>query len=199
MNRALLGVSVWLLCGIATGQENAPVQITPTRPVEVSKKAEEPKSIKVMRDTEIKLRMAQSLSSKHAVIGERVELAVAEDLAVDGWVVVPKGTRVLGTVKVGKKQEKWDNSHDLLVEIDYIAFSGKHIKLGGRRAGSGKINKGAVVASTAALGLSGLLLAMDARTAQIPEGTMVDAWVDEDIELPPLGAARAEGASQQIR
>jgi hypothetical protein len=134
--------------------------------------------------------MAQSLSSKSAVLGERVELVVAEDLAVDGFVVVPQGTRVLGTVKIGKKRERAENAHNLLIEIDYIAMSGKHIKLGGRRADSGKINKGAVVASTAALGLGGLLLAMDARTAKIVEGTVVDAWVDEDIELPPLWEAK---------
>lgn len=185
-----LGVSL-------SAQETAPVQITPAKPIEASKMAEPPKMVKVARDTEVKLRMAQSLSSKHAVIGERVELTVAEELAVDGWVVVPKGTRVLGTVKVGKKRERVDNSHDLLVEIDYIAMSGKHVKLGGRQAGQGKVNKGAAVASTAALGLSGLLLAMDARTAQIPEGTIVKAWVDEDVELPPLWEARVEPATKK--
>ncbi len=180
-----LGVSL-------SAQETAPVQITPAKPIEASNVAEPPNMVKVARDTEIKLRMAQSLSSKHAVIGERVELTVAEDLAVDGWVVVPKGTRVLGTVKVGKKRERADNSHDLLVEIDYIAMSGKHVKLGGRQAGQGKVNKGAAVASTALLGLSGLQLAMESRTAQIPEGTVVNAWVAEDVELPPLWQAKAE-------
>ncbi len=175
-------------CGICVAQETPPVQITPAQPI--TSQAEAPKTLKLVRDTEIKLRMAQSLSSKSAVMGERVELAVVNDVVVDGLVVVPKDTRVLGTVKVGKKREKIENSHDLLIEIDYIAMSGKHIKLAGKHANSGKVNKGAAVASTAALGLSGLMLAMDARTAKIAEGTTVDAWVDEDVELPPLWAAR---------
>ena len=180
--------AVIFACGICFAQEAPQVQIAPAQPIQST--ADVPKTLKLQRDTEIKLRMAQSLSSKSAVIGERVELAVADDVVVDGLVVVPKDTRVLGTVKIGKKREKVENSHDLLIEIDYIAMSGKHIKLGGRQASSGKVNKGAAVASTAVLGLSGLMLAMDARTAKIAEGTIVDAWVDEDVELPPLWALK---------
>ena len=53
--------------------------------------------------TEVKLRFAQSLSSKHATVGEKVELRVEEDVKVDRTVVVPAGARVLGIVVQGRR------------------------------------------------------------------------------------------------
>ncbi len=148
-----------------------------------------PSQVRVPGGTEITLRMAQSLDSKHAVMGERVELAVAEDVAVDGWVVVPKDTRVLGTVVTGKKKEKAGNAHDVALEIDYVAMGDRHVLLAGDRSARGRTGKDTMVASTVLFGLSGYLLARNARTATIPEGTILTGWVAEDIDLPPIRPA----------
>jgi hypothetical protein len=196
MKSVIAGVSgVLLFCGLSVAQDRPAAQPAPAQAIEAARGQEKPASIRVSRDTEVELRMAQSLSSKHAVIGERVELTVAEDLVANGWVVVPKGTRVLGTVKVGKKKEKPGNSHELVLEIDYIAMGDRHIKLGGREAANGKVNKGTVAASTVAFGVVGLLVSLNARTATIPEGSILPAWVDEDIDLPPLREAKRDEAA----
>ncbi len=47
------------------------------------------------KDTEIRLVMAETLTSKHAYKGERVELKVAEDVMVGNALAVPRNTRVL--------------------------------------------------------------------------------------------------------
>jgi hypothetical protein len=195
MRIVVAGVSGLLLfAGLCPAQDRTQAQGSPAGVVEASQDAVPPPSIRLAAGTEITLKMAQSLSSKHAVIGERVELTVAEDIVVNDWVVVPKGTRVLGTVKVGKKKEKAGNSHDLVLEIDYIAMGERHVTLGGREAANGKVNKGTVAASTVAFGVVGLLVSLNARTATIPEGTILAAFVDEDIDLPPLGRAKREEA-----
>lgn len=196
MKSIITGVSgVVLFCGLIVAQDRPAAQPAPARAVQASESQERPASIRLARGTEVQLRMAQSLSSKHAVVGERVELTVAEDLVANGWVVVPKGTRVLGTVKVGKEKEKPGNSHELVLEIDYIAMGDRHVKLGGREATKGKVNKGTVAASTVAFGVVGLLVSLNARTATIPEGTILPALVDEDIDLPPLREAKRDEAA----
>jgi hypothetical protein len=183
-------LAIVVCCGTCFAQEPPPVPLP--RAAEAPQDAVKPALVRVARDRPVRLRLAQSLSSKHAVIGERVEMTVADDLVVDGWVVVPKGTRVLGTVTVGKKKEKAGNSHDLALEIDYIAMGERHVKLGGRESAKGRTSVDAAVMSMVFLGMSGYLMVRNARTAAIPEGALLVAWVDEDIDLPALRPAVAQ-------
>ena len=131
--------------------------------------------------TEVKLMFAQSLSSKHATVGEKIELRVEEDVRVDHTVVVPAGARVLGTVVQGKKNEKYGNSKNLAVSVDYIVVKGKRIKLTGEHQQKAKTNIGSAAAATVGLGLSGLMIYMSQREAWIREGTSAKAYVAEDV------------------
>jgi hypothetical protein len=131
--------------------------------------------------TAVTLTFAQSLSSKHATMGEKVELRVEENVKVDHIVVVPAGARVLGTVVQGKKNEKYGNSKDLAVSVDYIVVKGKRIKLTGEHQQKAKTNIGSATAATIGLGLSGLMIYMSQREAWIREGTSAKAYVAEDV------------------
>jgi hypothetical protein len=102
--------------------------------------------------------------------------------------LVPKGTRVLGTVKFGKREEgAKDNPHRVVIQIDYIRMGERRVQLNGMHSDKGKVSKGDLVAGALLLGLSGVFLAMDSATAEIKEGTEVNALVAEDVELPSLG------------
>ena len=142
------------------------------------------------KDTPIKLKMAQTLTSKHAYVGERVELVVADDIVMEDLLLVPRGTRVLGTVNFGKQKEgAKNNPHRVVIQIDYIRHGERRILLSGMHSEKGKVDKGNVAAGAVLLGLSGVFLAMDSVTAEIKEGTEVNALVAEDVELPSLGPA----------
>lgn len=146
--------------------------------------------VPLAKGTEIKLKMAQTLTSKHTYIGERVELKVAEDVVVGGALLVPRNTRVLGTVHVGKAKEgDRKNPHQVVIQIDYIRLGDRRIPLSGMHSNKGKVDKSTVIASSIFFGLTGALIAMDSRTGQIPEGTEVTATVAEDSALPSLGPA----------
>lgn len=145
--------------------------------------------VRLRKGTPILLKMAQSLNSKHAYIGERVEMQVAEDVVIDWTLVIPRGTRVLGTVIVGKKDEgSKKNPHQVALRVDYIRLGDRRIALSGGHADKGKVSKGTVVTSTVLLGVTGLMVALNARTGKIAEGTEVQAFVAEDVELPALRA-----------
>jgi hypothetical protein len=136
--------------------------------------------------TEVKLALAQRVTGKAAVVGEPIELVLAEDLRVGDAVVARKGTRVLGTIIEGRKSEKENRQpRSLRIRVDFIKARDARIMLRGEKAGVGKRNKKAMAAGAAAFGLSGLLLTMG-KKYQIPVGTPVTAYVDEDITLTPL-------------
>jgi len=131
--------------------------------------------------TEVKLTFAQSLSSKHAAVGERVELRVAENIQADGTVVVQAGARVLGTVVQGKKNEKYGNSKNLAVRVDYIVVRERRVRLTGERQEKAKTNIGSATAATVGLGLSGLMIYMNQREAWIREGAPAAGYIAEDV------------------
>jgi hypothetical protein len=142
------------------------------------------------RGTEINLQIAQTLTSKHAYLGQRVELKVADDISVGGALLVPKNTRVLGTVTIGKAKEgARNNPHQVALQIDYIRLGDKHIALTGEHSNKAKVDVGNAVATTALFGLTGLSIMLENRTGEIKEGTVIKAFVAEDVLLPDLRTA----------
>ncbi len=136
--------------------------------------------------TEVALRFAQKLSAKSAFVGEPVELVLAQDLKVGDVIVVKQGARVLGTVVGGKESEKKKNeARQLAMRVDFLRAGNTKIKLRGEESAEGKRNKNAMIEGTVFLGLSGLLMT-SGKHYEIAEGSPVTAYVDEDIELPPL-------------
>lgn len=174
MKKLLTLCMVVFFCVVAGGQTNSAL-------------------VTLSKGSEIKLAMAQTLSSKHAYVGQRVELQVAEDVTVGDVIVVPKGTRVLGTVTAGKKDEnKHNNPETVSLRIDYISIGDRHILLTGDYTDKGKIDKGAVVVGTVLFGVAGLVATLGTRHGDIAEGTELRGSVAEDIQLPTLGHASAK-------
>ena len=191
--RALVAVAGMLIAGMGLAQEPA-AEKNPTaqNPQRVTEEKDgrahpvlglnTPPNVAIIeKGTEVDLVFAQSVSSKHAVVGEKVELRVANDVYFLSHVVIPKGARVLGTVVQGKKNEKRGNAKDLAVSVDYILVGDKKVKLTGVQEQKKKTNAGAATASAIAFGLSGLLIYMESREAWIREGTPVTGYVAEQV------------------
>ena len=178
MRALVFGIAITIVACSALAQESAQTKGEAVAQVVV------PELLKAK--TEVKLVFAQSISSKHAVTGEKVELRVADDVKVGDLVVIVKGARVLGTVVQGKKNEKRGNSKDLAVSVDYVLVDVKKVKLTGTQEQKAKTNAGAATASAIAFGLGGLMIYMDSREAWIREGTPVTGYVAEDVELTPV-------------
>lgn len=134
--------------------------------------------------TQVILKLAQNLNSKYAVVGEPVELVLAQDLKVYDTVVARKGARVLGTITAGKESEKRGEGHALALRVDFLKVGAVSIKLRGEQSAEGKRNKDAMVAGTIFLGLSGLMLT-SGKHYVLPAGTPAIAYVAEDVTLPP--------------
>jgi len=146
----------------------------------------EPRIFVLQEGTEVPLKFAQKLSAKSAFVGEPVELVLAQDLKVGDVTIVKQGARVLGTVVAGKESEnKKREAHQLAIRVNFLRAGGTKIKLRGEKSAEGKRNKNAMIEGAVLLGLSGLLMT-SGKHHEIPEGSPVTAYVDEDIELPAL-------------
>jgi hypothetical protein len=186
--RSIIGAVVAALLGsvspsaaedAAAQREDSKQQMVPSAP--------QPSGKLVLKEgTEVSLKLAQKLTAKSAVVGEPVELVLAQDLKVNDTVVVRQGTRVLGTVVAGKESEKKKTeAKGLAMRVDFLRAGDTKIKLRGEKNAEGKRNKDAMVAGTIFLGVSGLLMT-SGKHYVIPEGSAVTAYVDQDVELPAV-------------
>ena len=137
------GHSAVLLAQQSTSAIDEQQTATETRPAAPSK-------VLLKEGTEVKLALAQRVTGKAAVVGEPIELVLAEDLCAGDALVVRKGARVLGTIIEGKKSEKEHRQpKSLRIRVDFIKAGDARIMLRGEQAGVGKRNKGAMVAGSA--------------------------------------------------
>ena len=183
--RSIIGaaVAIWLGAASFSAAQDAAAQREDSSQQTVPSGGEASGKLLLKEGTEVNLKLAQKLTAKSAVVGEPVELVLAQDLKVNGAVVVRQGARVLGTVVAGKESEKKKaEAHSLAIRVDFLKAGDKKIRLRGEKNAEGKRNKDAMVAGTIFLGVSGLLMT-SGKHYVIPEGSPVTAYVDEDIEV----------------
>jgi hypothetical protein len=138
----------------------------------------------LVRDsTEVPLKFATDVNSKGAHEGDPVEFLLDEDLKVGDTVVIPKGSHAVATVSAAKKAGMMGKPGELNVQLQYLVAGNNHIHLRGTKGREGDSKTGATVALTVLFGPIGLI--KHGKDVDIPVGTPLKAYVDQDIWLPP--------------
>ena len=174
----------------ATSEPSAPApsasQTAPTSPAE-------PAKVTLKDGTEVNLKLAQTLSSKTAAVGDGVEMLLDQDLIVDKILVAKKGSRALATVSNAKKAGMAGKGGELNLRLEYVKAGDTKVKLRGAQAKNGDNKTGATVGLVIAFGALGFL--KHGKQAEVKEGTPVKAFVDEDTQVASLGPAPETAAS----
>jgi len=155
-------------------------QTAPTSPAE-------PAKVTLKEGTEVNLKLAQTLSSKTAAVGDSVEMLLDQDLIVDKTLVAKKGSRALATVSNAKKAGMAGKGGELNLRLEYLKAGDTKVKLRGAQAKNGDNKTGATVGLVLAFGALGFL--KHGKQAEVKEGTAVKAFVDEDALVASLGPA----------
>ena len=137
--------------------------------------------IVVPEGTDVKLRLLEAVSSRTAKVGDPVALEVAEDLRVDGTVVVAKGAKAKGEITVAKKLGMMGKAGDLALRLYYVRAGEIKIELRGTKTAEGDSKVGRAIVLTA---ISGLGISKRVQNTEVPEGTPVTAFVTEDTAVP---------------
>lgn len=128
--------------------------------------------------TDLKVLVREKLTSKKLVVGQKLTLAVAEDLTVDGTVAVSKGTPVNAQVVDSRKSGMMGRSGRLAITIRSTTLvNGDLLKLRAGKGGKDGDNMRSMFALTVIFGAPGLL--MKGTNGQIPANSIIVAQVDE--------------------
>jgi hypothetical protein len=155
---------------------------TPPEPASATA-APAPNTIILKEGTEVPLVFAAQLSSKTAVDDDPVNLTLAEDLKVGDVVIARKGAIALGTVTNAHKAGMMGKPGDLAIRLEYLKTDDQRIRIRGSKGKEGQSETGATVALTVIFGPLGLI--KHGKNVEIPPGTPLTAFVDQDYTLAP--------------
>lgn len=139
--------------------------------------------------TPVKLRLNRNLSSADAKVGENVDFEVLEDIAVDGTVVIARGSNAVGTVTQAQPKRRMGRGGKLDVNIDFARLvTGDKVALravketkGGGHAGA--MTGGMIATSIVFFPAAPLFLFMHGKDITVPKGTEITAYINADIKL----------------
>ncbi|MGC1257956.1 MAG: hypothetical protein WA867_20515 [Candidatus Acidiferrales bacterium] len=133
--------------------------------------------------TEVPLAFSADLNSKTAVDDDTVSMTLADDLKVGDVVVVRKGAPAVATVTNAHKAGMMGKPGELSIPLEYVKSDDQRLRLRGNKGKEGEGKVGATVALTVLFGPIGLI--KHGKNVDIPEGTPLTAYVDQDYTLAP--------------
>src|SRR5208337_4022320 len=181
--------------GLPNGPLNPPAnsssgpQTTAARPQEPDSSKAPSSKFALQDGTAVKLRLNRNVSSADATVGESVDFEVLEEIAIDGYVVVPKGGTAIGTVTEAVPKRRMGRAGKLEIVLDYVRLSDK--EKAAVRAVKDVKGGSHTVGMTVGIVATGLLfwpaapffLFMHGKDITIPKGAEVTAYVNGDQRL----------------
>jgi hypothetical protein len=142
--------------------------------------------------TEVPLRLVEGLTTKGKLlrVGQRFRLETSEPVMVQGVNVVPVGSPAMGEIISVRNKGMWGKSGHFGARVLYVTANGRQIRLSGGfddkgvAGGIGAVAVAAVVFLPAGFFMTG-------TSATVPAGTIIKAFVDEDVPLAMTASAPA--------
>jgi hypothetical protein len=131
--------------------------------------------------TSVRLRTLSPLSSMDNKTGDRFDLEVAEDVLLNGRVVIPRGSPAKGEVAMVKKKGMWGKSGKLETRVLSVRANGRDIPLRGTVADKGDTGTAGVVGSILVLPIAGFFVT--GTSATLPQGTGFTGLTESDLPV----------------
>lgn len=149
--------------------------------------------------TPVALRLAEAITTKEktAKINDRVRLEVAEPVTVNGAVVIPAGSPAVGELTDVRNKGMWGKSGRIVGRVLSVNANGRTIRMSGTFDSKGGSGAGAAIA-TSAIVFAPAGFFMTGKSAQMPAGTVIRGFIDEDIPFQMSAAAPAASAPMMV-
>jgi hypothetical protein len=166
---------------IVANQAATPVVPTPAATIVTSANPE----LMILRaGVSVPLKLMEELTTKGKKlrVGQRFQMEVAENVMLGSVVVIPAGSPAVGEVTDVRNKGMWGRSGKLNARALYARVNGRQIRL------TGQIDEKGTAGGIGAVAVSGLVFLpagffMTGRSANLPMGTPLVAFLDEDIQL----------------
>ena len=134
--------------------------------------------------TEVPVRLLEELTTKgkNLRVGNRFRLETSEAVLVNGTVVIPAGSPVVGEITDVRNKGMWGKSGKLNARILHVMVNGRQIRLTGQFDDKG-VAGGVGAAAVSAIVFLPAGFFMTGTSAKVPAGTVIKAFVDEDVPL----------------
>lgn len=133
--------------------------------------------------TEVPLIMAESITTngKKLRVGQRIRMQVATDVRLGSAVVIPAGSLAEGEVTDVKNKGMWGKSGRIEARALNVRVGDRAIRLTGTFDDKGVSGTAGVVAAALLLPVVGFFVT--GTSANIPAGSGVKAFLDEDLRI----------------
>src|SRR6266852_1173464 len=174
----------------ASKQDKKPEQVQTSTPATPAP-ARAPLAFGLTEDTQVKMKLTRTMSSKDAKADEKVDFEVLEDIKVRGVVVVKQGAMAIATVTEAQPKRRMGRAGKLNINIDYVQLvDGEKVPLREVKGGSGGNHTGAMTGAIVASSIlffpaARFFLFMHGKDITIPNGTEITAYIAADTVLDP--------------
>lgn len=131
----------------------------------------------------VALSEALTTKGKRLKVGQRVQLEVAQDVLLNGRVVIPARSPVEGVLTEVRNKGMWGKSGGIHVQIKSVNINGANIRLKGDMDSRGDTGTAGVVGAIAIMPLAGFFVT--GTSAEMPLNMPGRAFLDQDIALSP--------------
>ena len=120
---------------------------------------------------------------KNLKVGQKVRLEVAQDVMLNGRLVIPARSPVEGVLTEVRNKGMWGKSGGIRLQIKSVNINGATIRLTGDMDSRGSTGTAGVVGAIAVMPLAGFFVT--GTSAEMPLNMPGRAFLDQDIALPP--------------
>lgn len=148
-----------------------------------------PQAHTLLDGTPVKLRLAQTISSADAKVGQEVPFEVVEEVKVEDLTVLPKGATAIASVTEAEHKKSMGRAGKLNVTINYARLSDQEkVALRAVKEAKGGGHVGAMTGAIVATSIvffpaAPLFLFIHGKDITIPQGTEITAFVEGDMHL----------------
>jgi hypothetical protein len=120
---------------------------------------------------------------KRLKVGQKVQLEVAQDVLLNGRVVIPARSPVEGVLTEIRNKGMWGKSGAIHLHINSVNINGTNIRLKGDMDTRGETGTAGVVGAIVALPVAGFFVT--GTSAEMPLNMPGRAFLDQDVVLAP--------------
>jgi hypothetical protein len=134
-------------------------------------------------NTPVKLKFKETITSKTAIENQPIEFEVAEDVVLNGVVVIAKGAAAKGIIAEVKRARMLGRKGKLSLILKEVQLtSGERVSIRANQTQGGGLSAGTIAVSAI---VTPFFLLMGGKEAKYTAGTEFSAFVDGDYVLNP--------------
>jgi hypothetical protein len=164
-----------------------------------------PASLTIPDGTPIRVRLADSVSSAHARVGDPLDFVAVRDVDVGGFTVIPAGTVAQGSITGVQGKRLLGIGGNVTLKLDSVELiNGNRVGLSASKKVKGGSRTKLMVAAMIATSLiflpaTPVFLLTRGHDGTVVKSTEITAHIDGPISILSAGLARSRESSSQLR